>query len=92
MSIASKTLRQMNKEIEELRLVNENHKYINGKLRVHLTKIKEYCKDEIDEEINVTDNTEDICEGRKEFARGLLLFIENIQAIDNKKKGGKPDV
>ena len=79
------------KEIKELRVINENHKQINGRLRVYLTKIKEYCKDEIKERTDTTDGTEDICEGRKEFAKGLLLFIENIQAIDN-KKGGKPDV
>ena len=79
------------KEIKELRVINENHKHINGRLRVYLTKIKEYCKDEIKERTDTTDRTEDICKGRREFAKGLLLFIENIQAIDN-KKGGKPDV
>ena len=53
-----------------------------------ITKIKKYCKDEV--EINqehhwstITDGTGGICRGRLEFAEGLLDQIKNWEQYND---------
>ena len=74
----TKEIKELKKKIKDLRLIEQSHKDLNGKLRTQLTFIKEYCEDEMKERTDTTDATADICEGRQEFAENLLNQINKM--------------
>ena len=87
----TKEIKELKKKIKDLRLIEQSHKDLNGKLRTQLTFIKEYCEDEMKERTNTTDETEDICKGRREFAEGLLEQIKEKETNNKEEERIRQD-